>query len=53
MGENTLENSHFEPQVVEVDGSDNLPDFNLGEFLGEPAVHFFLGGGLCSSPKNW
>ena len=43
----------FNPQVMEVDGSDNLPDFDLGDVLGEPAVHFFLGGGrVCSSQKK-
>lgn len=29
---------------MEVDGSDTLPDFDLGDFLGEPAVTF---RGVC------
>ena len=42
----------FNPQVMEVDGSDNLPDFDLGDFLGEPAVHFFFGGGAFPPKKK-
>ena len=31
---------HFEPKVMEVDGSDDFPDFNWVIFRFIPAVHF-------------
>ena len=37
---------------MEVDGSDDFPDFNLGWFLGEPAVNYTNFSNYWGEPVN-